>query len=294
MTTPFGAFLATKVPKLKHVYLYVPTGGEKTYCTWGPTELETLVAYKCIERLSYVFLGSEAARALRRCKDSDDCFSRLFGLLTDEAIENHLFNLAYPDGAMDEYYGGDVRYYGDDLRTAVRLRRRVGEMWAIKNAVPIEWKWADRNIDMGSAGFVQAVCELKLKRDITTEETHLSMESVRNEKGIRRVFAEFGRRYASLFAETMESTGETTEPVARATIATAKQSFHDLFVWKQRVEIRNEYGEVRTGWHKPLPLRNPISLLAQLPPSGWLCFIVGVAAWTADAFDFLRSQYPNP
>ncbi|KAI6854699.1 carboxylic acid transport protein [Hortaea werneckii] len=84
----------------------------------------------------------------------------------------------------------------------------------------------------------------------------------------------------------MESTGTPAEPIATGLWATAKQSFRDLFVWPQRVEIRNEYGETRTEWQKPKPLRNPISLFMQLSASGWLYFIVGFAAWTADAFDF--------
>lgn len=35
-----------------------------------------------------------------------------------------------------------------------------------------------------------------------------------------------------------------------------------------------------------MPLRNPISLLAQLSARDWLFFIVGFLAWSADAFDF--------
>lgn len=49
---------------------------------------------------------------------------------------------------------------------------------------------------------------------------------------------------------------------------------------------QNEYGEYRTEWQRPLPLRNPFSLAAQLSGQGWIYFIVGFAAWTADAFDF--------
>lgn len=50
--------------------------------------------------------------------------------------------------------------------------------------------------------------------------------------------------------------------------------------------LQNEYGEYRTEWQRPLPLKNPISLFRQLTGQGWLYFIVGFAAWTADAFDF--------
>ncbi|KAK3066653.1 hypothetical protein LTR53_016916, partial [Teratosphaeriaceae sp. CCFEE 6253] len=84
----------------------------------------------------------------------------------------------------------------------------------------------------------------------------------------------------------MESTGEQAEPIARGIVASAKQSFGDLFIWKQRVAITNEYGESRTEWQKPLPLRNPISLFRMLTASNWIFFLVGFAAWTADAFDF--------
>lgn len=84
----------------------------------------------------------------------------------------------------------------------------------------------------------------------------------------------------------MESTGKPAEPIAKGTYATAKQSFFDLFKWEQRVEITNEYGESRTEWQRPLPLKNPFSLMAQLTAQNWLFFFVGFAAWSADAFDF--------
>lgn len=79
---------------------------------------------------------------------------------------------------------------------------------------------------------------------------------------------------------------EPAEPIVKGTFATAKQQFSDLFKWKQRVEITNEYGESVCVWQAPPPLKNPISLLAQLSAKGWLFFVVGFLAWTADAFDF--------
>lgn len=84
----------------------------------------------------------------------------------------------------------------------------------------------------------------------------------------------------------MDSTGEYAEPLAKGTLATAKQSFADLFRWKQRVQITNAAGESWTEWQTSRPLKNPISLFAQLSPTGWLFFLVGFASWTADAFDF--------
>lgn len=82
------------------------------------------------------------------------------------------------------------------------------------------------------------------------------------------------------------SQNEPAEPIATGVFAVAKQSFGDLFKWKQRVLITNEYGEERTEWQAPEPLPNPFSLFAQLSLRDWVFFIVGWCAWTADAFDF--------
>jgi hypothetical protein len=84
----------------------------------------------------------------------------------------------------------------------------------------------------------------------------------------------------------METTHEPADPIAKGVMATAKQSWRDLFVFKQRVVVTNSLGETTTEWARPVPLRNPISLLAQLSARDWLFFLVGFAAWTADAFDF--------
>lgn len=84
----------------------------------------------------------------------------------------------------------------------------------------------------------------------------------------------------------MENTHEPADPVAKGVIPTAVQSIRDLFTWKQRVVVTNSQGETSCVWAKPLPLKNPISLLAQLSAKDWVFFIVGFAAWTADAFDF--------
>jgi MFS family permease len=84
----------------------------------------------------------------------------------------------------------------------------------------------------------------------------------------------------------MATNNEFANPIAKGIIPTAKQAWRDLFVWKQRVLVTNEYGESHTEWQAPEPMENPISLFAQLGARGWLFFIVGLAAWTADAFDF--------
>ena len=84
----------------------------------------------------------------------------------------------------------------------------------------------------------------------------------------------------------MASVNLPADPLAKGTFATAKQSLRDLFIWKQRVVVRNDYGEEHCEWQSPEPLKNPFSLLAQLRLKDWLYFIVGFLAWTADAFDF--------
>ena len=84
----------------------------------------------------------------------------------------------------------------------------------------------------------------------------------------------------------MATTNEPADPVAKGIIPTAKQAWADLFIWKQRVVVTNDFGESHTEWQSPEPLKNPFSLLAQLGAKDWLFFIVGFCAWTADAFDF--------
>jgi MFS family permease len=84
----------------------------------------------------------------------------------------------------------------------------------------------------------------------------------------------------------MMSHNEAAEPIVKGLLPTAIQSFKDLLTWKQRVEVLNEFGESHTEWQSPEPLKNPISLMSQLSARDWLFFLVGLAAWTADAFDF--------
>lgn len=84
----------------------------------------------------------------------------------------------------------------------------------------------------------------------------------------------------------MASHNEPADPIARGIIPTAKQAWKDLFIWKQRVVVTNDYGEEHTEWQTPEPLKNPITLFAQLSAKDWLYFVVGFASWTADAYDF--------
>ncbi|RDA95903.1 hypothetical protein CP533_5206 [Ophiocordyceps camponoti-saundersi (nom. inval.)] len=78
------------------------------------------------------------------------------------------------------------------------------------------------------------------------------------------------------------------DDLAKGILPTARQSWHDLFTLRQRIvlEAVNEDGTRPCVWRKPGPISNPFRLLAGLSPRGWLFFLVGLAAWTADAFDF--------
>ncbi|KAI1474156.1 MFS general substrate transporter [Daldinia eschscholtzii] len=84
----------------------------------------------------------------------------------------------------------------------------------------------------------------------------------------------------------MATASEPADPLAKGIVATAKQSWSDLFRWKQRVIVTNELGESHTEWQSPEKLRNPISLFMMLSVRDWIYFLVGLFAWTADAFDF--------
>jgi MFS family permease len=79
---------------------------------------------------------------------------------------------------------------------------------------------------------------------------------------------------------------EPADPLAKGVLATAKQSFRDLFVWKKRVAVTNDAGETHCEWEPSDAFVNPLSLVAQLSVRDWVFFMVGFSAWTADAFDF--------
>ncbi|PHH78191.1 hypothetical protein CDD82_3176 [Ophiocordyceps australis] len=84
----------------------------------------------------------------------------------------------------------------------------------------------------------------------------------------------------------MQGQNEPADDLAKGVFATARQSLRDLFVWRQRVVVSNTQGEVRCEWQEPDRVQNPLSLMAQLTARDWLFFLVGLASWTADAFDF--------
>ncbi|KAK7214893.1 hypothetical protein V2G26_002896 [Clonostachys chloroleuca] len=54
---------------------------------------------------------------------------------------------------------------------------------------------------------------------------------------------------------------------------------------RQRTEEFNDDGESRWVWRDPVPFEDPILSLVGIGLYGGLVFIVGLFAWTADAFD---------
>lgn len=86
--------------------------------------------------------------------------------------------------------------------------------------------------------------------------------------------------------EPRNTATEPADPLARGIIPTSKQALKDLFIWKQRVLVSNDYGENACEWKKLEPIQNPFKLLGMLTAKGWIFFLCGLAAWTADAFDF--------
>jgi hypothetical protein len=69
----------------------------------------------------------------------------------------------------------------------------------------------------------------------------------------------------------MSTPNEPADPIAKGVIPTALQNLSDLLVWKQRVIIKNDFGEETCEWQTPEPLKNPFILLAQLSARGVSC-----------------------
>ncbi|KAF8610771.1 MFS general substrate transporter [Ceratobasidium sp. AG-I] len=65
----------------------------------------------------------------------------------------------------------------------------------------------------------------------------------------------------------------------------AAEAVKDLFR-HERVTVLDEHGNYVEKIIKPEPLVNPITLVRMLTWKNWLFFIVGLAAWTVDGYDF--------
>jgi hypothetical protein len=148
LVTPFAATLAKNLPNLKVFSLYVPRlGDEDWYCIWAVIELSMMLKHRRIQQLNHVFFGEGTAKALQ--KNSQDCYEELMGRLADdEKLTMYEFALRDPH-VKDPYM--------DVSRKKIQQRMRREDAYVKDNASPFTWRWADRELDMGTCGNVQAV-----------------------------------------------------------------------------------------------------------------------------------------
>lgn len=103
--------------------------------------------FRRIQQLNHVFFGTDTARSLQM--NSQDCYEQLLGRHNfDTKLAEHEFALRDPrvgfGGTYDEYQ-----------KSQQWVQRRNAYVKA--NAAPFAWRWADRELDMGTCGDVQAV-----------------------------------------------------------------------------------------------------------------------------------------
>ena len=148
LITPFAATLAKNLPNLKVFSFYVPrSGGDDWSCPWAITELSMMLKHRRIQQLNHVFFGERTAKALQ--KNSQDCYEELMGRLADgKKLAWHEFSLRDPCVFEDPY---------TDARKKNQQWTRRGYAYEKDNASPFAWRWADRELDMGTCGNVQAV-----------------------------------------------------------------------------------------------------------------------------------------
>jgi hypothetical protein len=148
LVTPFAATLAKNLPNLEEFSLYVPYSGDSEwYAGWATNELSMMLKYGRIQQLNHVFFGARTAKALQ--KDSKDCYEELMGGLADGTkLAKHEFALRdpYPTGP-----------YSKERRKKGHQWMRREEAYLDEHAFSFEWTWADRDLDMGSCGNVQAI-----------------------------------------------------------------------------------------------------------------------------------------
>ncbi|KAK4892992.1 hypothetical protein LTR27_008529 [Elasticomyces elasticus] len=148
MLTPYGSLLAS-MPKLKHLSLYLPYGGnEDWYCSFAPIEAQMLLIAERIETLSFVFLGEDTVEALQKYKKSQGCYEQLMGL-QDENAAKHEFAMKYRL----------LEGYDPKLRALTRKWWTKMDEYVKENTADLRftWEWGDRDIGFGNDGNVQAV-----------------------------------------------------------------------------------------------------------------------------------------
>ncbi|KAF7188453.1 hypothetical protein HII31_10115 [Pseudocercospora fuligena] len=152
LITPFAAFLASHLPKLNQINLYLPWSGTEDWCpTLAPIELSLLLKFRRIKYLNFVFMGEDVVKTLRNGKlRSRECYERLMGRFKDcERLAEHEFELEHPAPEMRSFDKNSHK----KMMEYVKRRHEYVE----QNRREFSWAWAERDIEMGSDGNVQAV-----------------------------------------------------------------------------------------------------------------------------------------
>jgi hypothetical protein len=106
-----------------------------------------MLKYRRIKQLNHVFFGRDTAKALQM--NSQDCYEELMGRLAGGD------KVALYEFAMREPHVTGP--YTDESRKKTQQRMRREDAYVKDNAKPFAWRWADRELDMGICGNVQAV-----------------------------------------------------------------------------------------------------------------------------------------
>ena len=149
-------------PRLRTVFLYVPYRAKENYCSLAVVEMHRLLAQHRIEKLNYAFFGPEIAQDLRDGVWTSKCLLKQIGpLLTIDFLRYEFGRLnARPTWDNEEPFG--------DHQARVREWYKRRRIYVAMNVSSFVWRLDDREIDMGSAGNVQAVVEVRRRQRCVT------------------------------------------------------------------------------------------------------------------------------
>ena len=164
MVTPFGAFINLELPKLSDVYAYQATfRGLDEQCGRAFGELERMLCHGRIQRLHYLSMGQAAVEVLQDEMSSCAAFWSLIYAVgahgAHHEFDSH-HSLPYLAGmGVREQVDEDIRLKKEGWDD----RRKNYQQW---HSELFDWKWSDRDLDLGHTGTVQAVITARLKKKI--------------------------------------------------------------------------------------------------------------------------------
>lgn len=152
MFTPFGAVLASKFPKLKHIAFSAELCG-----IFDPPFMELCMLLRDgpLERLDFVFPRIHCFRDLElgRPPSSKDFYEYFMGRSFPSKMASELFQSTH---AVSKYTWKEA-----ERNWKRRFDREIARFKYVKeHKSDFGWDWAPRNIDMGSDGEVEAVISL--------------------------------------------------------------------------------------------------------------------------------------